>query len=261
VQLRLVVFGLLALLFALPLPAQDFQSRPLERLIDAPVPGGPASGGYEFALKLSPDGGALAAFDVGIFERFAIGLSYGGDGVIGYQKPDWNPAPGVRASLRLLNESIFIPALAIGYDSQGQGAWNDSLARYRFKAKGLYAALAKNFAMGSLGEISWIGGVNRNPQEEGPKRLDAFAGFDYRLFATLALLGEFTGALDDRNDPRSLGLSRGYLNAAARWLIGRQLAVDLIFRDILLNQPTAARGGAGIGREVRIVYAERLFGS
>ncbi|MBM3325932.1 MAG: hypothetical protein FJY65_02965 [Calditrichaeota bacterium] len=239
--------------------AQDIRVKPLQKLIDCPTPGGPLAGNYDFSLHIQSNGGLLCGFEVGLIERMTLGISYGGTKIVGFQTPAWNPQPGIRAAFRIFNESRLFPALAVGFASQGFGVWSDSLERYQYKAKGLYVALGKNFDIGSLGEISWILGANRNPIEDGPRKTDAFIAFDYRPISIFALLGEFSGALDDRSDPRALGLKRGYLNIGLRWAMAERLAVDVIFRDILINQREFQRGGTNVGREIRISYVEELF--
>jgi len=180
--------------------AQDLAQRPLQKLIDCPSAGGPEPGSYDFELRAYPDGGVLAGFTVGLFRRFSLGLFYGGTGIIGFTRPDWNPQPGITASCRLMDESLLLPALAVGYNNQGYGDWNDSTDRYQFKAKWFYAALGKNFLWRYLGETGLHFGVNMNPAEGDDGQLDLFAALDLRLVQQLAIISEWTAALDDEND-------------------------------------------------------------
>lgn len=241
-----------------PSRAEGLLERPLPKLVDCPTAGGPATGWYDFELRAFPEGGLLVGFQVGLLPRFALGVSYGGTKVISAARPSWNPQPGVLAAFRLINEGLVFPALAVGFNSQGYGRWNDSLSRYQFKAKGLYGVFGKNFALGSLGEFSLHAGANRNPVEE-PRKTDLFGALDYRPAPSFAVIVEYSAALDDRSHPRAIGLERGYLNTAVRWNIGRRLALDLILRDILVNQKHSIRGGADAGREIRVTYIEELF--
>jgi len=237
---------------------QDLGQRSLQKLIDCPSAGGPESGSYDFELRAYPDGGVLAGFTVGLFSRLSLGLFHGGTGIIGYGKPDWNPQPGISAACRLMNESLLLPALAIGYTDQGYGAWNDSTDRYQFKAKGFYAVLGKNFIWRGLGENGLHFGVNMNPAEGDEKQLDYFAALDFRPAQPVALIAEYTGALNDDKGDEGYGEGRGYLNAGLRLSFAERLALDLNLRDILNNQMKKFRGGESIGREIRISYVERF---
>jgi hypothetical protein len=249
---------LLAALLTTSAFAQDLADRPLQKLIDCPTAGGPATGSYDFELRAYPGGGLLAGISVGLFQRFTVGLSYGGSDVIGYSAPDWNPQPGVAASFRIINESRLLPALAVGFTNQGYGAWLDSLDRYQFKAKGFYGVMGKYFTWGPIGETGIHFGANRNPVEKGDKKVDLFFAVDYWATRQLAVIAEYSAALDDWKGDGSFGMGRGYLNAGLRWSFGERLAIDLNLRDLLNNQEELLRGGSQIGREIRICYEESL---
>ena len=245
------------LLSALNAYGQDLKERPLQKLIDCPSAGVPESGVYDFELRSFPDGGILAGFTYGLLKRFGIGLYYGGTRIIGFDEPEWNPQPGVVAMCRILNESMMLPALSIGFSNQGYGAWIDSTDRYQFKAKGFYAALGKVFRFGKIGEIGWNLGVNMNPIEEDNEKLDLFLGLDYYLIRQIALVAEYSAGLDDKSE-FNLGEGKGYLNLGLRWTFAERMALDLHLKDIIGNQDAELRGGNRIGREIRISYVEKL---
>lgn len=248
-----------ALIFAIGLPsfAQNLRFRPLQRLIDCPSAGGPETKSYEFELTAFPDGGLLAGLAISPFQRFTLGVSYGGTGVIGYGAPEWNPQPGLKASFRIINESMAFPGAAVGFENQGRGYWDDKSARYQFIAKGFYAAIGKNFHMAGIGEFALHGGVSYNPADGAPKIPDYFAAFDLRVADQLGFIAEYSFGLNERDRP-AFNAKQGWLNAAFRWTFAERLAVDVVFRDLLVNQPEAVRGGGQIGREVRIHYVESL---
>lgn len=250
---------ILALCIASSSGAQDFSERPLQKLIDCPSAGGPEKGSYDFELRAYPGGGVLAAFTIGLINRFALGLSYGGTGVIGYDNPNWNPQPGVKVSYRIINESVALPALSVGFNNQGYGTWIDNLNRYQFKAKGFYGVVGKNFLIGSLGEFGGHFGVNSNPMvDDDEGSLDFFAAVDYRMTEQLAVILEYSAAMND-NDNASIGQGKGYLNVGFRWTFAERLAIDIHLRDMLINQNnTTIQRGKNFGREIRISYVEHL---
>jgi len=241
------------------LGAQDLSERPLQKLIDCPSAGGPEKGSYDFELRAYPGGGVQAAFTIGMFNRFVIGLSYGGVGVIGYDNPDWNPQPGVSVSYRIINESLVMPALSLGFNNQGYGAWIDNTNRYQFKAKGFYAVVGKNFRIGPFGEFGGHFGVNSNPMvDDDEGSLDFFAAVDYRMTEQFAIITEYSAALND-NDNLSIGKGKGYMNFGVRWTFAERLAIDLHLKDLLINQDDKnLRPGINFGREIRISYVEHL---
>ena len=50
---------------------------------------------------------------------------------------------GFSARLRLVEENIAVPAIDVGFSSQGKGAYVESLHRYSIKSPGFYAVVAQ----------------------------------------------------------------------------------------------------------------------
>ncbi len=238
--------------------AQDLAVKPLNQLIDCPTAGGPEARNYNFTLRAFPEEGILLGFRMGLFPRFALGISYGGSQVLGYSKPKWNPAPGVSISYRLIDESTVMPAIAIGFINQGYGKWNKELDRYLYKAKGFYAVTGKYFILKGLGEFGLHGGLNQNALTGDDNRLDFWLASDYHINEQIAFIAEYSAAINDQGLTESLGDGHGYFNAGVRWSFGERLAIDLILRDILVNLNDETRTGQQIGREIRIIYIETL---
>ena len=89
-------------------------------LIDKPTAGLLKRGSYSVSSNFFQNGGVLLGISVGIFEPFIFGISYGGTDIIGHEKIEMNPIPGINAKLRLVSENSITPAFAIGFDSQGK---------------------------------------------------------------------------------------------------------------------------------------------
>lgn len=226
----------------------------IQELIDQPTAGSLEKGEYGFDVRFFPYGGALAGLRAGLFDRFMIGIAYGGQNFIGRGEPEWNELPGVLIKYRLFEETD-LPALSLGFDSQGYGVWSDSLDRYETKAKGLFAVLSKNYSLGWLGTLGLHGGINYNTFEDDDDRnMNGFFGLDKSINEQISTLVEYNLGLDD-NNVRALGKDRGYLNAGIRWVFAKQLGIEFHFKDILENHKDIA----GISRELRITYVEQFF--
>ena len=238
--------------------AQDLSQRPLQKLIDYPSAGGPEHRTFDFELRAFPEDGVLTGFSIGLFDRLGVGFYYGGLGVIGYDKPKWNPTPGMSAQFRILNETAVLPGLAIGFNNQGLGGWDDVTKRYHFKARGFYLVAGKNYMIDFLGEMGFHFGVNQNPIDREDKRLDSWAAIDARVTSQLSLIMEYAAGINDYGRESSHGDGHGYMNGGVRWTFGERLALDLHFRDLLINRKDALRKGNNIGREIRISYVEHL---
>jgi len=251
----------------LSLSAQDLESKYPDNmlgaqfgtLIDMPTAGALEKGQYDFELRIFPEGGILAGFTVGLFNRLNFGVFYGGTKIIGNSpKIEWNDEPGVVIKYRLFEESFIFPALALGYSSQGYGGLveNDStgIKRYLIKSRGLYGAFSKNFVFKEKHDFSLHLGLNYNTAErDDDQGADLFCGFDFMLNEELSLIGEYDFALDDQQD-KSFGQSKGYLNSAVRWTFAKHLLLQVNFKDILGNY----RASDTVNRELMIVYRQDI---
>lgn len=219
-------------------------------LIDIPTAGMPGKGSFALDIDFYQEGGLLMGITVGILDRFCLGVSYGGSQLLGDESPVMNEAPGVQAKVRLFEESVGVPAIVLGFDSQGKDGYLQDLDRYVIKSPGLYAALSKNYAM--LGFFSMHAGVNYSfERSDGDRGVNIFAGVEKTLGPVLSLVAEYNAALND-NGGEATGKGRGYLNVGIRWAVGGGLTLSAYFKDLLKN------GGAleVANRTVRIEYAK-----
>jgi hypothetical protein len=246
--------GMKKLIFLLMLPVllagQDQAVLEPTGLIDVPTAGMLKRGSYQLQLRAYAAGGLLTSIDVGISNRFMIGIAYGGTNIVGRGKIDWNPQPGVHVRYRLWEEQLTLPALVLGYHSQGYDAYIDSTNRYLVKSMGIFAVASKNFSL--LGNLGIHGGLNYSFERgDGDKDLNFFLGLDKNLNPELALIAEYNFAFND-NDHRALGSGEGYLNGGIRWTFAGKLEIDFLLRNILHNKNEFEK----ISREIKITYAE-----
>ncbi|TKJ36844.1 hypothetical protein CEE37_14770 [candidate division LCP-89 bacterium B3_LCP] len=254
--MKKVYFFLLIIILISVASAQDqgLLQVEIQELIDQPTAGTLEKGEYGFDVRLFPYGGALCGLRAGLFDRFMIGVSYGGINIIGRGEPEWNELPGVLIKYRLFEETD-LPAVSIGFDSQGYGLWSDGDNRYETKAKGVFAVASKNFALEWLGTLGLHAGINYNSfEDDDDKNLNGFCGFDKSINQQISLVAEYNLGLDDDNE-RAWGRNRGYLNTGIRWIFAERLGIEVNFKDILENRKDVS----AISREVRITYVEKFF--
>jgi hypothetical protein len=205
-------------------------------LIDKPTAGLLKRGSYSVSSNFFQNGGLLVGISVGVFEPFTFGISYGGTDIIGQKKIEMNPMPGMNAKLRLLSESSTLPALAIGFDSQGKEPYlnADTLKRYTFKSPGVYIAASKNYEI--LGNLSLHGGLNKSMEtEDGDKDLNMYVGAEKSIGRDISIMLEFDFAANDNNND-ALGKGKGYLNFGFRWTCAKGLVVGFNLKNITKNQ-------------------------
>jgi hypothetical protein len=202
-------------------------------LVDFPTAGMIPRGSVALDVDFYRDGGVDLACAVGIFDRLSAGLSYGGAGLIGAGSAVMNATPGFNVKLRLLEESVYVPALALGFDSQGHDGYNRSLNRYVIKSPGLYAVFSKNYAV--LGFFSLHGGANYSLERtDGNQNINLFAGIEKTIGPFLSFMVEYNLGSNDTGD-RALGGGKGYLNLALRCSLGGGLTLGVTFKDIADN--------------------------
>lgn len=213
-------------------------------IVDKPTAGILKKGSYAVRTNFFEEGGVLVGISVGVFDNFSFGISYGGTDIIGEQKIKMNPLPGVNVKIRLIDEASTMPALAIGFDSQGKEPYVDSTSRYTIKSPGFYLAGSKNYSF--LGNLSFHGGVNLSMERgDGDKDLNFYVGAEKSIGKDISILAEYDFANNDNNS-RALGKGKGYLNFAFRWSWGKGLIVGFDLKNVIKNQNNVVIGNRAL---------------
>lgn len=219
-------------------------------IIDCPTAATLERGSFITALSAYENGGLLGEISVGISDRMMFGISYGGTNIIGVGAVNWNPQIAVNARYRIIDEELNFPAIAIGFQGQGRGAFLDSLDRYTEKSKGIYAAVSKSFNF--LGFLAFHGGINYSfEREDKDKDLNGFVGLEKSINRELSLFAEYDLAMND-NSGRSIGDGKGYLHAGFKWTFQGKLHINFIWKNIFKNNIL----NKASSREIRLGYVE-----
>lgn len=221
-------------------------------LVDIPTAGMLGSSGFALEVDFYKDGGVLMSGSIGILGRLSLGLSYGGTRLIGSEEPVMNPRPGYCVKVRVIEESMVLPAILVGFDTQGKDGYLKDLDRYAVKSPGFYAVASKNYTM--LGFFSIHGGINYSLEDADDDRdMNLFAGIEKTLGPFLSLVMEYNAALND-TDGKAIGRGRGYLNAGLKWSVGSGLTLGFHFKDLTKNG-----GDVHVGnRTVKLEYVATL---
>lgn len=225
--------------------------QPPRRMIDAPTAGTLRKGSFDTELRAFPNGGMLGILQIGLTDRWQIGISYGGSEVISSNDPSWNPRMQFLTKLQIISESISFPGVAVGFEDQGFGLWVDSLNRYQIKSKGFFVVGSKGYR-GTSFTSSIHGGLSYSREDDDDDDISFFFGADMVFDNNVGFVSEFDMALNDDRTPRSLGKGRGYLNAGVRWMLLDRIFVEGVLKDLLQNR----RDTDTFGRELRLLYFE-----
>jgi hypothetical protein len=202
-------------------------------IVQMPTAGMLPKGSFALDAEFFQSGGVLVGLSAGIFDRFSFGVSYGGAGILGSDTPVMNPLPGVNVKLRVLEENLSLPALALGFDSQGKNGYRKDLDRYAIKSPGVYVAVSKNYLL--LGYLSLHGGANYSFEHgDDDDDFNMYVGAEKSLGPFLSLVTEYNLALND-NSQRAIGQGRGYLNFSLRGSVGGGVTLGICFDDVLKN--------------------------
>lgn len=203
-------------------------------LVDLPSAGVLEKGFVGVTMDVLPAGVVISKMEVGVFDNFSFGISYGGANIIGTGKINWYKLPGINARFRVLDETEGTPALTLGFDSQGKGNYFDFEDRYEIKSPGFFAAGSKNFEF--LGYLSVHGMVNYSlEREDGDKDLNLGIGVEKTIGSRFSIIAEYDFAVND-NGKVSLGDGNGYLNMGARWSVGDGFTIGVDLRNLLDNK-------------------------
>ncbi len=203
-------------------------------LVDIPSAGILEKGYVGVTMDVLPFGVVMSRIEAGVFDNFSFGISYGGANIIGTGEIEWYNMPGINARVRLMDETEKYPALTLGFDSQGKGAYNEKVDRFEIKSPGFFLAAAKNFEF--LGYLSLHGTVNYSlEREDNDKDLNLSVGMEKTIGSKISFVAEYDFAVND-NGVKSFGAGNGYLNMGVRWSVGEGFTIGMDLRDMLANQ-------------------------
>ncbi|MDP8200523.1 MAG: YjbH domain-containing protein [Candidatus Tenebribacter burtonii] len=235
----------LSVLFILLMISMSLFTFELNTLIDTPTAGILQQGEAEITAKIYKNNGLLIGTRVGLFPRFMFGVNYGAEEIVGNEDPQWHDRVEFNAKVRILDEGNQLPAIAIGYDSQGHGNYNDK--RYDIKSKGAYLTASKNFFL--FGNLGVHGGINYSLEtEDNDDEPNLFLGFDKTIGDIVVLLAEYDTGWNDNETDLMKGI--GFFNASVDLHFTESLVLKVSFYDLLLNNPDTQ----GCDRSITLIY-------
>lgn len=229
----------------------DFEHR---FLIDMPAAGVLNKGYVSVMTDLLPYGIMITRIDVGVFDNFSFGISYGGENIIGSGEVTWYKQPGVNAKFKIFNENANLPSITVGFDMQGKGRYFERDNRYEIKSPGFYAAVSKNYEF--LGYLSLHGVVNYSLEgDDGQNFTNLMIGVEKTLGPQVSLVVDYNFGFNDNNTNR-YGKGNGYLNAGLRWTVGSGFTIGFDLRDLLNNKLWSP---ATADRAIRFDFTQRIL--
>ncbi len=235
---------LLLLTMIIPLSATNYQSRLINMNSCATL----YEGAYDISFRFGQ--GLITGFHVGLTDKFQLGLSYGGDNIVGRGDVNWYPWSSVaHIKYRFFEESYSWPAFAMGVDMQGFGGYG-----FVYKSQGIFGSFSKSWLLaGALAAASHLD-INYSFEENDEVTWPNLAlGMDIEINSSIAFLMEYDFAFNEI-DRNVTGKSyahplRGFTHLGFRWGFFNFLSVQLYLLD-LFEQKIEGE----ITREISITY-------
>ncbi len=199
----------------------------LMRIVHEPTAGIVAPGTYSISVNTFPNDGLRFSFCIGIIPRLAAGLGYGGRNITGMYDPSWFDHVYLKARLRLLDETIPLPGVVLGFDNEPEPV--RSGGSYRRKARDLYLALSKNFRTIG-GDMAFHFGISADVTEL--VHAGVWTGLDKSFPAGFGLALEYDFATDEADSVR-FDIGGGFLSGEVYWESFGQVRISLQFIDIM----------------------------
>ncbi len=257
----------LSVIFSHAYSEQMLQPR---RLVDAHTAGVLPRASFDFDSRIfSADSnlgaGIIMGIAVGITNRLNIGISYGGEGLVGRGRhARFNSLPGWLFKYRVFEESYVGPGVAFGYDHQGYGGIADTnefeYKGYIYKSPGFFLAISKNYLLFSKVQFGLHTAVNYSMEDfKNVKWPNVYAGIDMSINEELAIVFEYDFGFNIKDhtpgehtiyaDPR-----KGYLNSGIRWAFSPNFFIEFDAKDLLENRKRKNGSTLGWSRELKFVY-------
>jgi hypothetical protein len=202
-------------------------------IIDSPTAAVLGHGIYRISGRILDDGAVVISTKIGIRDRFMVGVAWGMENMLGRGEIDFNDNTGVSIRLILVEEAE-LPAIAIGFEDQGYGPWDEDLRRYERKSKGFYVTGTRNWYGPLSSDVATTAGINYTTETHDDSSLDFFFGLEQDFGNEFALVAEYALGLNDR-DQVGYGQKKGWLDMGFRWNIQEQIQFKFFFRDLLGN--------------------------
>lgn len=190
-------------------------------LIEVPTAHVNEYGNFDLNLRMYNQGSVLTRITVSALKNIDMGIYINVENATGNAAVKMT-RPELMIKCRLFNSGEIMPALAIGYNSQGKGMYfrkDDYIPYldiiteenvYSEKERGLFAVLSMGEFYSGLGISA---GINANDLEEFKFKDDVymFIGISQRLSEEMYFLAEYDNIKDSNNNDKRLDMGLRYM--------------------------------------------------
>lgn len=200
-------------------------------IVDMPTAGLLPKGMFAASADFFSPNGMNAHFNYGLWKNFNIGLSFGASNFIGTESPEFQSLPGLNVKFRFLDETLKLPAIAIGFSNQGDGEFSQSKDEFLVFSTGFFLTLSKNFSW-ELGDVALHAGTNYTLEgNHDGFNLNYFFGLEQSFATNAAFCLEYNSAQFERISHNID--APGLLSASLKYSLGSSFTIELQLRDLL----------------------------
>ncbi len=198
-------------------------------IVDMPTAGVVQKGSFGLTNIVFAGGGLLCDLAFAPMEDFNIGVGYSGLNILGSGSVTWQGVPSMHLRYRILDETLKMPAITLGIQTQGRGVVVDKV--FETAAPGLFAALSKQFTW-SGGTLAFHGGLGYSVDLAfNGKGANVWFGAEQSLGPNASLMAELNPTVGDAR-------SGVLFNLSLRWVITPGFTLELQGRDLFGQLPT-----------------------
>jgi hypothetical protein len=213
------------------------------RMISHPTAGVLAKNQIAFYSSLEYDGNTYIELSSSFLKDFQFGIGYGINKLFGTNEAIFTNLPSIQAKYRVLDESLSLPALAIGFDTQGRGAYLVDAKRFEISSAGLFLAASKNYkSIIGLTSLHLTCGYSFDENLNSENRINMVFGLEQTLGRRFSINLELNPML---NDNSIYNRDKLLFNTSLRYSIENDVILEFKFEDIfksLVSTSSIKRG-------------------
>jgi hypothetical protein len=203
------------------------------KIVDLPHCGMLTNNHLGLDFNFIKNGALMVAGEYSFLNFINAGISLGANNVIGDDEIVFQKYPGLNLKFRILDESLKLPAIALGFSNQGFSGYLDNLERYNTLSPGLFLVFSKSFNW-KLGYLASHLGINYSfENEESSRTPNIYFGIEQSISSNISANIEYNFQLDEVEN--KLYDQNGLLNLSIRAGILQGMTIELQLKDILLN--------------------------
>jgi hypothetical protein len=203
------------------------------RIIDLPNAGLLPKEHIVVDLFFIKNGGMIFIVGYAPLDFLNINVSYGMMNFIGNSEIYTIKYPNIDIKARIINETIYLPALCFGFSTISSNFYNDEFERFQINSPGFYAAFSKSFIT-DLGYLASHIGINYSfDPSDKDKSVNIYFGLEKSINSNSSINLEYNFQLDDRNNQFYKDI--GFCSLSYRYGVFSGVTLEIQLRDLFNN--------------------------